>query len=541
MKIFFAAAILFGALVATGQDRFTMTALLEPNSLNQPWEILYGPDDWLWITERAGKRVVRIHPETGEKDELIKIFEVYQLSTQDGLLGMALHPGLGKSQSSDYVYLSHTYFDGGRKQKIVRYTYQRESDDGSLNEPVAILTGLPASNDHNSGRLLFGPDSTLYYTIGDQGKNQYDNTCARNMAQDLPTQEQVNNQDWSSYEGKVLRINLDGTIPEDNPVINGVRSHIYSYGHRNPQGLVFTGDGKLFAAEHGPKSDDEINRILPGKNYGWPYIAGYIDDQAYAYCEWHTSADCSPGRFDDYRCPDDAVVTAESSWNHPDFTPPVQTFYTVEDDYDFTDPTCNALFICWPTIAPSSLEVYESDGIQHWGRSLLVVSLKEGSVYRLPVDSNGEVSGTIDNYWDTQNRYRDMAVHPDGQTFYIITDNSGQTSGPSTGNTSELSNPGTILRFRYSDEPSLMSKRAFPEISIFPNPANESFTLRYHGLLKDLPKKVCVLSLEGKRQRLFSGTADTMTILTSELSEGLYLVQTFVEGVVLTERVWVRH
>ena len=97
-------------------------------------------------------------------------------------------------------------------------------------------------------------------------------------------------QDWSSYWGKILRIDLDGGIPSDNPAINGVRSHIYSYGHRNQLGLAFAPGGLLYESEHGPSSDDEVNLILPGRNYGWPHVAGHRDDKAYTYANWSASS-----------------------------------------------------------------------------------------------------------------------------------------------------------------------------------------------------------------------------------------------------------
>ncbi|HEX2298708.1 MAG TPA: PQQ-dependent sugar dehydrogenase, partial [Pseudonocardiaceae bacterium] len=99
------------------------------------------------------------------------------------------------------------------------------------------------------GRLLIGPDQKLYYAIGDQGNNQFERSCEPIRAQDLPHAAEVAGKDWHNYVGKILRLNLDGSIPGDNPVLAGVRSHVYSYGHRNPQGLVFGPDGRLFSAE----------------------------------------------------------------------------------------------------------------------------------------------------------------------------------------------------------------------------------------------------------------------------------------------------
>jgi PQQ-dependent dehydrogenase (s-GDH family) len=151
-----------------------------------------------------------------------------------------------------------------------------------------ILVGLPHGTDHGGGRLVFGPDAKLYLSRGDHGSNFLANYCDVNRAQDTPTEAEIRRHDWSTYQGKILRINLDGSIPGDNPVIHGVRSHIYSYGHRNPEGMVFDGD-KLYASEHGESVDDELNLIQPGKNYGWPLIAGFQDDQSYVYANWSAS------------------------------------------------------------------------------------------------------------------------------------------------------------------------------------------------------------------------------------------------------------
>lgn len=161
------------------------------------------------------------------------------------------------------VYLTHTYKgatkDGkdGFWAKIIRMDYDGQTE--KLTNPVIILDGIPAGNDHNAGRLVFGPDGKLYASKGELGHNQGANQCLPIEAQRLATAAEVEKGDWSSYVGKILRINPDGSIPADNPVINGVKSHIFSYGHRNPQGLVFVGKS-LFSAEHGPSSDDEINR-----------------------------------------------------------------------------------------------------------------------------------------------------------------------------------------------------------------------------------------------------------------------------------------
>ena len=285
--------------------------------------------------------------------------------------------------------------------------------------------------------MIIGPDRKLYFTIGDLGANQLANFCNPNRAQSLPTAAQLRTRDWSLYEGKVLRLNLDGSIPSDNPTIGGVRSHIYSYGHRNPQGLVFAPDGKLYESEHGPNTDDEVNLIRAGANYGWPHVAGYRDDQSYAYANWSASKDvpCASLTYTAYpEVPPSVPVQKESAWSHPDFTPPIQTFRTVPTGYDFKNPKCaerELYYQCWPTVAPSSLAVYTAkNGIPGWDHSLLMPSLKHGTVYRMQLDAAGTaVVGEPDENMPlkTVNRYRDVTMRPDGLALFIVTDVGGNT------------------------------------------------------------------------------------------------------------------
>lgn len=436
-------------------DLFEQRVVVE--DLAAPYDLAYGPDGALWVTERIGKRLLRVDPQTGEPTTVLTIAEAHQSAGQDGVLGFAFHPELLQGKGNDFVYIAYTYDADAsevlqRRLKIVRYTY--DPDRHALGEPREIISGLSGSNDHNSGRLLFGPDNKLYYTIGDQGKNQFDNKCQPILAQSLPTAAEVRRGDFSKYQGKVLRINLDGSIPGDNPVIRGVRSHIYSYGHRNPQGLAFGADGSLYSSEHGPKSDDEVNLILPGRNYGWPRVAGFRDDRAYVYGNWSAAPDCEALEFSDYEFPASVPQSRETDWNSWRFKEPLLTFYTVESDYEFIDPACEGSeYICWPTIAPSSITVYESgaDGVPGWGPSLLVPSLKEGSVFRVELSEDKQsVKGRGLQLFNTTNRYRDVVVAPDQRSFFVITDHDGDTSGPTQGTTDNLSNRGAILEYRYN-------------------------------------------------------------------------------------------
>ncbi len=142
---------------------------------------------------------------------------------------------------------------------------------------------------------------------------------------------------YLSYVGKSLRLNLDGSIPADNPVINGVRSHIYTYGHRNPQGIDFAPDGTLYSSEQGPKSDDEINILKAGSNYGWPHVAGFKDDKAYVYARWsESSTPCAQVRYNDIDIPLSVPREAESAFTKP-FVEPIATLFTVPTGNNFKD------------------------------------------------------------------------------------------------------------------------------------------------------------------------------------------------------------
>lgn len=476
-SLFVAFLLLLSCSVFAQRDSFTMTQLLPNNTLNRPWDIHFGPQGFLWVTERGAARITRINPLTGARDPLVTIPNVYADGRQDGLLGIALHDDL--LGDSPYVYLSYTYRPGSTPlQRIVRYTFSFTGSNGTLAEPLVLIDSLPASNDHNSGRLLFGPDQKLYYTIGDQGGNQNRNYCDPILSQVLPTQAEVAQRDWRHYPGKVLRINTDGSIPDDNPTIAGVRSHVFSYGHRNAQGLVFGSNGRLYSDEHGPDTDDEVNLIAAGMNYGWPRVVGFQDDQAYDYCDWSSLANCGDLTYDKFNCPEGATFLEENTLTVANYQEPLFAMFAVTDDYDYNDPRCENTYMCRPNVAPSSLGIYESDVIPGWKNSLLVTSLKRGRVYRLQLDEAGTaIVGDTTELFYTQNRYRDITVSPDGRTFYLITDQEGNTSDP-TGllQRREMLNPGTILQFTYGTTTSLVNATTEPApFRLWPNPASDHF------------------------------------------------------------------
>jgi PQQ-dependent dehydrogenase (s-GDH family) len=419
-----------------GSEKFAMRVVA--SGLENPWQMRWGPDGRLWVTERTGKRVVRVNPADGSRSTALTIADAVQHHGQDGLLGLALHPDLLRNRGADFVYVALTHdLDPGeaevRRLMIRRYQYDARTE--TLGNPTTIIDNLPAGNDHISGRLVFGLDRTLYLTIGDQGYNQLSLYCSPIHAQELPTAEDVRNRSFQKYEGKVLRIALDGSVPPDNPTINGVRSHVYSYGHRNAQGLIQAPDGKLYASEHGPSMDDELNLIQAGKNYGWPYVAGYRDDRVYVYADWSRSAPdpCTSLKFNDIVAPPSVPQQKETDWTDPNFMPPLRTFFTVGPEYKFAEQG-NA------TIAPSGIDVYTTatGGIPGWARSVLVTGLIRGTVYRVKLNDAGDAAaGPTLEYFKAHDRYRDVLVASDGRTIYVATDANSQE------------HPGAVLAFTY--------------------------------------------------------------------------------------------
>ncbi|MBK9486024.1 MAG: PQQ-dependent sugar dehydrogenase [Chitinophagaceae bacterium] len=253
-------------------ETFSMRTILA--SQRMPHDLVYGPDDNIWFTERFAGRVSFVNPVTRIKTTVLTLgAAMVQAGGQDGLMGLALHPEF--MTGKPYVYISYTYQSLSltvRRTRIERYTYNTSTQ--LLESPVTMLQDIPGSNDHNSARIAIGPDLKLYYSVGDMGAGQYDNISRANNAQNL-----------NIYEGKILRLNTELTagswIPADNPFTNaGLPTAVYSFGHRNPQGLVWAnvnGTNILYSDEHGPYSDDEINTIEIGRNFGWPNVIGWCD------------------------------------------------------------------------------------------------------------------------------------------------------------------------------------------------------------------------------------------------------------------------
>ncbi len=517
-----------------------------------PFAMVLGPDDSLWITERRGY-VSRMNRVNGGKTQLLDIRSQVRFTTsfgsikQDGMFGIALHPDLF-TPGSNYVYLAYTYDSSGlRRVKIVRYTYNRSAP--SLTGEVTLVRGIPGSDDHNGGKLVIGnfgtggsPDYKLIYSCGDRGANQFSNSCDSIQSQYIPTYAQIAAGNKIRYNGKILRINLDGSIPADNPDFGGIgRSHVWSIGHRNPQGLAFERDennnivpgGILYSSEQGPASNDEVNIIEGGKNYGWPRVAGKRDNNWYKYYQWSNNGGCSS-------YPGECSSTQTTSGLTENSFPSTSNTNPIFDLYPGTPPGgagCN--WLNNPTLAPSSIVVYPfSNKIPGWENSLLISTLKSSAVYRLKLnatkDGSLSVNDSVIRYFKETalNRYRDIVIANDGITFYLLTDSVGGTSGPSAGSDGGITNRGSVLEYVYTgallaiDEPEETGITRNSNFRIYPNPASEFVRIESKRNVSK-PIRYSLFDAAGKIVSAGTSNTDKFNIDIRNFQSGLYTLKMF--------------
>jgi len=308
------------------------------DNLKIPWELVFAPDGRIFFTERDGNLWVI----ENESMELVATFPASHTS-EGGLLGLALDPEFEKN---NFLYLYQTYFDFElHHNKVVRYTVS----NNQLTDDQILIDKIPGAVWHDGGRIKFGPDEKIYITTGD--------STNANLSQKI-----------DSLAGKILRINADGTIPSDNPFES---SPVFSYGHRNPQGIDWNENGILVSSEHGPSGEkgyahDEINVIEPGKNYGWPVIVGDSNNLKY------------------------------------------------------TNPILHSGDVTW---APSGLLYYDSDKIPEWKGMFLVAALRGQHVMVMDLDlENNRVNSVEKIFQDEYGRLRDLVQSPDGDVF-VLTSN----------------------------------------------------------------------------------------------------------------------
>lgn len=322
------------------------------DALTNPWSIAFLPDGDMLITERAG--TLRRVSASGTISAPIENVPAVFFAGQGGLFDVLLDPGFEFNQR---IYLSYAHGNmSANATRIARATLA----GGTLTEVEPIFTVTPTKDtpQHYGGRMLFLPDGTLLLTTGDG----------------FDYREQAQN--TQSLLGKTVRINTDGSLPADNPFADGKRGHpaVWTWGHRNAQGLALDpATGTVYLHEHGPRGGDEINRLEPGMNYGWPAIT-YGMDYSGAYVSPFTEL--------------------------PGMQQPIK--YWV------------------PSIAPSGFAIYRGETYPGWDGSLLVGALVNKEVRRVTMDVAGGLS-EVAVFAEAAARIRDVRVAPDG-LIYLLTD-----------------------------------------------------------------------------------------------------------------------
>ncbi|MBD2713966.1 PQQ-dependent sugar dehydrogenase [Microvirga sp. STR05] len=437
------------ATYTVGTTTLTLSAL--STGLDTPWEILWGPDGFLWMTERGG-RISRVNATTGQVLPLLTVADVTETG-ESGLLGMTLHPDFSLNP---YVYIVYNYTENGAlKEKLVRYTYSATA--GTLSSPLVLLGNLPATTTHSGSRLLILPDQTLLMTTGD-------------------AQLQPEAQNIASLNGKILRLNLDGTIPANNPTPG---SPVYTLGHRNPQGLVRAATGRLYSSEHGPNNDDEVNLIEPGRNYGWPNVEGFCN------------------------------------------LPAEQTFCTANN---VREP----LVAYTPTLAVAGITAYSNPAIPQWSNSLLMVSLKAGTLTNLQLNTAGDQVTSQANIWTgTYGRMRAICVSPQGRVYIGTSNRDGRGAPAATDDRilvleNRAYTPNSV-RSRQSDALALWPNPTAGSVSVrLPEPASSPLTIH-----DALGRVVQTVAMAGRKEA---------TLDIRQLVPGLYMLQTQMGNTQLTRQ-----
>jgi aldose sugar dehydrogenase len=318
------------------------------SGLNIPWEILWGKDDHIWMTERKGK-ISKINPATGKIVFSTSIAEV-EGNNEGGLLGMVQHPGF---LTNGLFYVVYDYDSGnGYHEKMVEMKFE----NGTIKPVKTIIENIPASSIHNGSRLWITDETTphIFMTTGDASV-------------------QPNAQSTTSLSGKVLRFNLDGSMPADNPIAG---SAVWSYGHRNQQGLVVA-NGIMYASEHGPDVEDELNIVEKNRNYGWPTVKGPCNENGEkTFCAAHN--------------------VKEPIWSSGS-----------------------------STLAVCGLDYYNNNLLADWKNSLLLCALKDASLRVLTLSEDGLTIVKQQTLFKNRfGRIRDICISPAGKV-YLCTSNGG--------------------------------------------------------------------------------------------------------------------
>ncbi len=424
-------------------DSTLLTASDLATGLQVPWEITWGPDDHLWVTERRG-RILRIDPTNGSTVTVLNYEdEVLEESSEYGMLGMALHPDF---LNTPLVYVVYCYAQGFNiRERISSFRWS----GGMLTGEEILLNDIPGGGIHDGSRILITTDEKILMTTGDRGSSQL-------------------SQDMNSLNGKVLRMNLDGTIPEDNPIAD---SYIYSYGHRNAQGLAYGPNGQIYSSEHGAQQSDEFNLIEENRNYGWPNVQGACNTGSeIAFCNANN------------------VREPLDEWS--------------------------------PCVAVNGISYYNHPAIPEWEGKMLMAVLggfvQDPRLSVLSFNEDGtEVTGE-DEYLTNLGRIRDIAINPTTGSVYVA------TNGPFYPG----SGPNRIIELRneaYEPNNVTTPNSSNQFIQVSPNPVVDQLRLQLSENF--IGKELEVLSFNGQVVLKTIINSSQLEIPSSDWSAGMYFLR----------------
>ncbi len=524
----------FSFIIITGIQAQTFSKRIVAAGFNAAWEVVCGPNDSLWVTENKAYTISRVDIATGIKTVLVDLRATdpsinFTASSgtqpQGGLMGLAIHPNLYSADpavraAKPWVYAAYVYHRGSCPgtntscvfiTKIVRFDY----NGNTLTNPVTILNTIPGSSDHNSGRLVIGPviepgvdaahtQYRLYYTVGDMGAGQFLNTTRTENAQNV-----------NVMEGKVLRINTeidndggaDNWVPNDNPFYNAAsitaQDYVFTMGHRNAQGLAWgnvNGTDILYSSEQMDRTDDEINIIEAGKNYGWDQVSGYCDGNVDGF-KIGQNTNANEGAF----------CTITPTHQEPAFT--LFTATAAEMPALMSEPD-NSL---WPTVACSSIAFYGHSIIPGWQSSLLVTPLKKNKVYRVKLNStgNGITGDTISYFRGDGDRIRRITPDPDGFRFYVARDIGASSNG---GTIMEYSYTGAVLAIHDNTIKSVIVNDL---VRVYPNPVSNMLNIQGKKEMRK-PLLAQLYDINGAMVKSLSSFKNKFSMDISSLPPGIY-------------------
>lgn len=422
----------------------TLTEEIVATGIQVPWEILWGPDDHIWATERRGN-ILRIDPNNGNITTILNHQSTVLSQSERGMLGMCLHPDFANTPK---VYVAYCYSSSGVKVRLSSFDWNSITE--TLSNEVYLINNISGGSIHDGARLMITEDDKILMSMGDIGNSS-------------------NSQNMSNLNGKFLRVNLDGSIPADNP---SASSYIYSFGHRNPQGVCQGPFGIIYSSEHGASNSDEFNIIEADRNYGWPTVQGA----------------CNTGSEITY-CNANNVREPLAEWS--------------------------------PCRAVNGIEYYNHPAIPEWQNSVLMAVLGGlNALYErltvLHMSTDGLSVTSQDDYFQNYGRIRDVCVNPYSGAVYFA------TNGPSYPG----SGPNQIVSYRnlaYSGVGIEDAENTNQFINISPNPMIDNMRIDFSENFVGSTYEI--ISYAGQVAVSDKISSSTLNIGKGELAAGSYYLR----------------